>query len=33
MDQMEAMGLRLLITLLVVFPVMTVCAVVGKQRA
>jgi len=32
MNQMEAMGLRLLITLLVVFPVMTVCAVVGKQR-
>lgn len=32
MDQMETMGLRLLITLLVVFSVMTVGAVTGKRR-
>jgi len=33
MDQMESMGLRLLITLLVVFSVMTVGATIGKYRS
>jgi hypothetical protein len=33
MDQMETMGLRLLISLLVVFSIMTVGALVGKNRA
>ena len=33
MDQMESIGLRLLITLLVVFPVMTISAVMGKDRS
>jgi len=32
MDQMETMGLRLLISLLVVFSVMTIGAIVGKNR-
>jgi len=32
MDQMEAMGLRLLITLLVVFSFMTLGVSIGKQR-